>query len=252
MQNQIKKTWIISDIHGCLEEFEKLLNIISYNQNKDNIILVGDLIDRGYDSVGVVRKARELNFQSVMGNHEYKFLKNPKNKKYSRYNFNDEDIQYLKNLPTYIKLKDYIIVHAGLKPNIKLEGQNSLDLMTIRYIDENNNHLGITQVSKLCNRKFGLELSNKDEKFFDKLNDYLKTRKKDLGIKFWTDFWNGSGNIVYGHSVHSTSYPLIEETSPDVFCYGIDTGCVFGGFLTAFCIETKEIVQVKSNYRFCQ
>ena len=72
---EIKRHIFIGDIHGCLDEFNELLNKLSYDPKEDRLILLGDLIDRGPDSVGVVRKARELRLECVMGNHEHKYIK---------------------------------------------------------------------------------------------------------------------------------------------------------------------------------
>ena len=45
---------------------------------------------------------------------------------------------------------------------------------------------------------------------------------------------------------------MIEEVTSGVFCYGLDTGCCFGGKLTAFILETKEIVQVSAKKTYHQ
>src|SRR6478609_6282102 len=71
----IKRTIIICDVHGCLIDFNILLDKLNYNSKEDRVILLGDLIDRGPDSIGVLHLARQLNLECVMGNHEHKFLK---------------------------------------------------------------------------------------------------------------------------------------------------------------------------------
>lgn len=229
MENKLR-TIIISDIHGCISEFQELLKTVSYNPAQDRCILLGDLIDRGPDSVGVVRMAREMNLECVMGNHELKFLKWYKNRNsrsdvldnkdfYSH--FSDDDINYIFKLPSYIKYNNTIMVHGGVKANKSITEQSSNDLSYLRYIDSNGNFISMTKVQELG--------------------------KEAIGAYFWTEFWRGPESVVYGHHVHSYKDPLIEEVAPNIFCYGLDTGCCFGGRLTALILETKEIVQIQAK-----
>ncbi|CAB4196978.1 bis(5'-nucleosyl)-tetraphosphatase PrpE [uncultured Caudovirales phage] len=227
------RTILIGDIHGCIEEFNELLNKLSYNKNTDRLILLGDLIDRGPDSVAVVKKARELDLECVMGNHEHKFLKWNNNRgssndvydKKPHYNdFSDEDINYIFRMPTYIKLDNIIVVHAGLKPGISISSQLKDDLMYLRYTDLDRKFISLKKISKIG--------------------------KEKAGAIFWTEFWYGPESVIYGHSVHSMETPLIEEVASGVICYGLDTGCCFGGHLSALILETKEIIQVKAKQKY--
>lgn len=226
------RTIIVGDVHGCIEELEELIEVTSYDKAYDRLILLGDLVDRGPDSVAVVRKAREMGLESVMGNHEFKFLKwfRSNGKTYDTHdyysNLSDEDINYIAQMPTYIKIGDVIIVHAGMRPGIPLEKQSKDDLMYLRYIDSNQKFVSLKKISKI-----GKELAE---------------------AHFWTEFWTGPESIVYGHNVSSMDTPLIEEVRPGVTCYGLDTGCCFGGKLTALILETKEIVQVQAKQTYYQ
>ena len=65
---ETKRTIIVGDVHGCIDEFDELVNLVSYDKTRDRLILLGDLIDRGPDSVAVVKRAREMNLECVMGN----------------------------------------------------------------------------------------------------------------------------------------------------------------------------------------
>ena len=230
MANKEGRTIIIGDVHGCIDEFNELIQTLSYNKKTDRIILLGDLIDRGPDSVAVVKRARELDLECVRGNHEHKFLKwyrsqgssNDVYHKREHYTeFSDEDINYISRMDHYIKVEDTIIVHAGLRPGISLSNQSKDDLYYIRYMDAGSKFISLKKISKLG--------------------------KAATGAHFWTEFWTGPESIVYGHNVHSFDTPLIEEVAPGVMCYGLDTGCCFGGHLSALILETKEIVQVKAK-----
>jgi diadenosine tetraphosphatase ApaH/serine/threonine PP2A family protein phosphatase len=231
-------TFIIGDIHACIEEFEELLKLI--NPIKNKIILCGDLVDRGVDSLGVVRKARELNIQSVMGNHDLKILNEIPH--YNRYNLSDDDISYLRSFPNYIELEKSIILHAGLMPGISLENQSQEDLLKLRYLDKDHNRYSITKIRKMLPKITNSEYLSPAEK--NKIIDeQLKIKINELQIKPWSFFYSGEKEVFCGHNVFSLEKPMVLNS-----CYGIDTGCVFGGFLTAICLETKELIQVKSNY----
>ena len=222
---------VVGDIHGCLEEFDELIKTISYDKERDRLILLGDLFDRGPDSVGVVKRAREMELECVMGNHDHKFLKWYNAGQHSQYDayphytqFSEDDINYIFHMPPYIELKDhnFIVVHAGLRGGIPLEQQSKDDLYYIRYGDENQKFIFLKKINKLGS-------------------------KEAAGAHFWTEFWKGPQSVVYGHNVNSYQDPLIEEVALGISCYGLDTGCCFGGNLTALILETKEIVQVKAK-----
>jgi len=73
------KTYVIGDIHGRLTQLKALIESLDYDPLKDRIVLLGDLIDRGEDSPGVVNYAIELqeqspNFICLRGNHEQMLL----------------------------------------------------------------------------------------------------------------------------------------------------------------------------------
>lgn len=224
------RTIIIGDIHGCLEEFNLLLNKLNYNVLNDRVVLLGDLLDRGPDPVGVVRRARQLKLECIMGNHEHKFLKWYKtfgtnadvyDKKSYYQDFCQEDIDYIFKMPIYINLGEVFAIHGGANPGTPIEKQSKDVLLYLRYTDKDRKFLSLKKIHKLG--------------------------KDTAGAHFWTEFWKGPESIVYGHNVHSYDKPLIEEVAPGVTCYGLDTGCCFGGHLTALILETKEIVQVKAK-----
>ncbi len=230
---ETKRTIFVGDIHGCIDEFNELLIKLNYDPNSDRLILLGDLIDRGPDSVAVVRKAREMKLECVMGNHEHKYVKWFRTQgtrvdvydKRAFYNdLSDQDITYINDMPLYVELDDVVAVHAGLKPGISISSQTKDDLMYLRYTDSERKFISLKKINKLG--------------------------KEATGAKFWTEFWQGPKSVVYGHNVHSYEDPLIEEVAPGVFCYGIDTGCCFGGRLTALIWETKEIVQVQAKQAY--
>ena len=69
---------VISDIHGCLNEFLELLDLVDYQAGKDRLILLGDYVDRGPKSKEVVQKVMDLakndNVVVLRGNHDQRIV----------------------------------------------------------------------------------------------------------------------------------------------------------------------------------
>ena len=135
----MSKTFVITDIHGCCRSFDSLLGQIGFARG-DTLYLLGDYIDRGPDSRGVLEKIIALSksghtVQAVLGNHEDMLLKcidsgddedlwqwfdnggSATLKSYDIRHPRDIDplhISFLRGLPVYIKTGTHVFVHAGL------------------------------------------------------------------------------------------------------------------------------------------
>jgi serine/threonine protein phosphatase 1 len=154
--------YVIGDIHGCLAPLKRLLENLEPDLHRDRLLFVGDYIDRGPDSRGVVDyilglKARypEENIICLKGNHEAMFLDFLVGKDRPLFLFNggmstlkdywgedweklpeltlplDHD-RFYRDLRPYYATEDYIFVHGGLKPGLPLEEQVDEDLYWIR------------------------------------------------------------------------------------------------------------------------
>ncbi len=220
---------VVGDIHGCIDEFDELLKKIQYNKNQMRLVLLGDLMDRGPDPVGCVRRARELDVECIMGNHEEKHLRwhrhekkrlqtgkpNPmkpmhENEAAANAALSDQDWTWMKNLPLKLDLGfNWWAVHAGCEPRYSLENQDPRQIMRVRYVDSQ----GVAQAL------------NPD-------------KSQPEGTEYWDMQWKGPESIIYGHCVHDLVHPRWTH-STDFTCLGIDTGCCFGGHLTAAIMENK-------------
>lgn len=125
--------YVISDIHGEYDLFIKLLRKINFSSS-DEMIICGDIIDKGKDSVKLLKFIKSMpNFRCIIGNLEYSFLKyywaimhdSPDDfeavlKKLQNYFPYDEDfldwntVDWLESLPYYIEEENFICVHAGV------------------------------------------------------------------------------------------------------------------------------------------
>lgn len=126
------KTLLISDIHGCLEELNELLDLVKYTPQNYRLIVVGDLVDRGPFSASVVKKIRKMNVECAIGNHDSKAtrwlkhyentglnnhpMRKVKENDYSEYlKLSESDVNWLRSLPPKINVKDnYWAIHAEI------------------------------------------------------------------------------------------------------------------------------------------
>lgn len=224
------RTLLLGDIHGCLEELDELLKLVEFAPG-DNLILLGDLVDRGPDSVGVVRRARELNARAVLGNHEEKHLrwkkwedkvrggqaaKNPmrqfaEHKLAIQEGLSDDDFAWLANLPCTLRVgehgdgRTYVAVHGGLEPHYTFDKQGK-QVIRIRYCDVRTGSF--------------------------KGSNYIGHQPDNT--QYWSELWTGSESVFYGHAVWEK--PRFDDHG-DYVCWGLDTGCCFGGSLTAAILE---------------
>ena len=225
-------SWIVGDIHGCIDELEELLEMIP---PKDPLIFVGDYIDRGPNSFQVIERLIKEKKRSVFlkGNHEVMFLshfKSPLNTKIpaSAFLLNGgkltldsyglkESVHDIKKLPArhidfymnlvnYYESKDFLVVHAGVRADLgpDIKNQNEDDLHWIRM-------------------------------------DWLKSEHK----------WTGK-RVYFGHTPSLYIYGIKDQTKP-IFgekSLGIDTGCVYGGYLSAINSKTDKLIQVKAKTNY--
>lgn len=237
-----KRTIVVGDIHGCLDEFRALVERVGYRQGEDRLICAGDLVDRGPDSAGVVRYAMSIGAEAIQGNHDAKLLrrrghilKSTVNPRYRNPMFpdadqeqtisqlSDIDIAWLSELPYYIELPEYntLVVHAGLTPG-KSVGEQSKEILTmVRYIDP-----GDHKMLPLVSPGF----------------------RQPPGSVFWAELWDGKQDVIFGHTVVGRDWIQGWKSVGGAVCFGIDTGCVFGGRLTAMIFdgEDRTVVQIQA------
>jgi predicted phosphodiesterase len=233
---QIKKRLvIIGDVHGCLDELKRLLEKVDYHPETTSVILVGDMMVKGPESIGVIRYVREHKFFAVRGNHEDNALiayldRNSKHGKKKEFQFvydmSKDDIDFIRELPITITVPELslTVVHAGVHPlKTGLHQQEFSDLIRIRSVDENGK----------------------------------STKEGPKGgepLRLWGSLYKGPPYIVFGHDAK-------RKLQVHPWARGLDTGCVYGGALSALVInETKdshvwidkaEVVSVQSAKIYC-
>jgi len=204
-----KRTIIIGDVHGCLDELNMLIDQINYNQSQDELFFTGDIINRGPDSKSVWLRVKELGGQSVLGNHEY-FLKQNILAGNSEY-LNQFELEFdyiyseffqdVLSWPLMIETDQFILVHAGIQPGHPISSQHPHVLTTIRTFNKET-----------------LEINQPDD-------------------PPWFEAYHDSKLLVFGHWAQ-----LEGVTRTNVI--GLDTGCVYGKKLSALVLPERQIVSV--------
>jgi len=239
---------IIGDIHGCIDEFKELLEKLEL-KTTDNIFFIGDLIDRGPDSAGVVKKCRDLSLsykvKLILGNHEEKFLRylqhieNKTGLEKQMKGTDDfapliagvgqQEIDFLKSAYYTISLKEEktTLLHGGISTKVKFPFPE-----TYSYLEHSPKKLkGIDLITKV--------------RYLNPEGKFVSLNEETEADRYWAEVYDGSfGHIYFGHQ------PFMQET-PKEFDYatGLDTGCVFGGWLSAVVIENgkRNFVSVKAK-----
>ncbi|KAH8661094.1 Metallo-dependent phosphatase-like protein [Ilyonectria robusta] len=158
-ENQ-RRMIVIGDVHGMIDPLNTLLKETGFDSTKDHIVSVGDMVNKGPDSAGVVKRLMDLNASAVRGNHEDRVLL-----AWAGYNtmegvaadlatkdtevpggessdlktarsLSSEQLDWLKSLPVILTVDplNLYIVHAGLVPGIELERQVPWAVMNMRTL----------------------------------------------------------------------------------------------------------------------
>lgn len=227
---------VVGDVHGMKESLQELLEKVEFKEKHDHLILAGDIISKGPDSLGVVDLAMKLGATVVRGNHEDRVILahvdmeaeddradpeqdtleedrfshgNDKDRKLAR-KLGEKRIKWLKECPVILRvgplgdMGEVVVVHAGLAPGVKLEKQDPFMVMNMRTIND------------------GVPSDERDGRGWMKAwNKYQKSLPK-----------HKRSTVIYGHD--SKRGLQIEKYS-----MGIDTGCLRGGKLSAIVIEGR-------------
>jgi hypothetical protein len=232
------RTLVVGDVHGCLAELEDLLRAAGFAPGEDRLVFLGDLLDRGPDPIGVLRRVRDLRAECLLGNHEEKHLRyaahearrrvdprhrNPVHldprRSVEHARLTRQDLAWIAGLPRVLSLGGgWVAVHGGLVPRHPLAAQPPDSLVRLRYVDPAGNPV-----------------------------HRVRGDAGEPGVRRWPEAWRGPESVVYGH--HAREEVVVDEPAPGVRCVGIDTGCVYGGKLTALVLPGAECVQVPSRTR---
>lgn len=229
----MKRHVLIGDVQGCREELEQLLEKLHYDPAADLLVLLGDLVNRGPDSAGVLRLARTLDAQCVLGNHDVRLLRVAHGLLTKREVDNTQDvleapdreelITWLRSQPLVRELGSVLCVHAGFHP----QWSDPVAVLS-----------GLDPLIESPELSFAITVRSCDAAG--------NRPRPDPGLvkppyRAWYEYWQEKPGeertVAFGHWAVQG---LVWE--PRV--RGLDTGCVWGGKLTAWIVEDDRLVQV--------
>ena len=259
------RIFAIGDIQGCYTSLMRLLEKINFDENSDTLWLCGDLINRGPDSLKVLRFVKQLGKSAltVLGNHDIHFLAvalgithvRPKDTFDELLDAADKDefIEWLRKQPLlhHDEQLKYAIVHAGIYPTWSWEEATSLakEAENVLAGDQYQTFLQLLYGNKPS--RWDPELSGHERirfivnaftrmRFCDKDAQLELTHKGEPGTQAqhlmpWfehPDLDTGGNDILFGH------WSTLDRCSrKDI--HALDTGCIWGGSLSAFELTSR-------------
>lgn len=261
-------TYAIGDVQGCFHAFEQLLNKIGFKPKHDKIWLVGDMVNRGAGSLEMLRWcfAHQNISQVVLGNHDlhalvvaHGIVKAHKHDTLTALlDAPDatELLDWLRRQPLMVQKGSYAMVHAGLLPQwtIKqalsyaneveqaLQSEGYIDFLKVMYGNTPNhwddNLTGFDRLRVITNAMTRLRVCNQA----GEMDFAFKGELHNIPPNYWPWFdvpnrQNLDHHIVFGHW---SALGLQHRNN----VHALDTGCLWGGQLTAMALDTKSITQV--------
>ena len=249
--------YFVGDLQGCREPLERLLDQVKFKPSSDRLYLVGDLVNRGPDSLGTLRLVKSLGSSvcAVLGNHDLNTLAvaeglretKPRDTIAALLDAEDADelLTWLRHLPLLIETDEVVMVHAGIYPRWKLKRARRLAAEVERCLKGENYRELLRQMYGMLPNQWSKDLDGWDRLRFI-INCFTRMRyvgqnatldfemvgapgSQPDGFVPWYEYEDRKPlkkTVVFGH--WST---LGARQEPGVL--SLDSGCVWGQRLTA-------------------
>jgi len=257
-------TYVVGDIQGCLAPLLALLENLDFDPSKDKLISVGDLVNRGPQSLQTLRFCMDLGnaFQMVLGNHDLHLLavaegvRKPNRKDTLQDILEAPDaaeiLAWLRRHPLLLEIQGYHIVHAGIPHIWTIDKAHQLAAEVSAVIQSEQHSLYFNHMygnspetwsddlqgperwrvitnyltrMRFCTQQGQLELSTKDRlQMPQPFNPWFSYQRKE----------QTPINIVFGH------WAALQGKNCGNNLFALDTGYVWGGSLRIMELETKK------------
>ncbi|MEM6581840.1 MAG: symmetrical bis(5'-nucleosyl)-tetraphosphatase [Pseudomonadota bacterium] len=257
-------TYVVGDIQGCLKPLKRLLKKVSFNADKDMLWSVGDIVNRGPHCLKTLRflHAMRDNLVMVLGNHDLHLLavaagvKDPGRSdtfnKILKASDRDTLLTWLLHRPLIHHERDHTLVHAGIPPQWSvsqainrarevervLQSSDCIAFFKSMYGNDpllwSDDLKGMARLRVITNYLTRMRFCTRD----GVLDLVSKGPRPDLSsrkVSAWFSHSNrktANDKIVFGH------WASLEGKTDNSNAIGLDTGCVWGGALTLYHLET--------------
>lgn len=213
-KNTVGMDYFVGDIHGCYEQLMEALEKIKFNPDVDRLISVGDLVNRGPDSVKCLNLLKETWFHAVFGNHEDMMIKSFRHE-WSTYNYVQNGGKWFFHLP--YEEQEQLVLLADAKMTLVIEVETDIGIIGVIHANAPDDWQKYHRL-------------NNDEDFFDDnlVEDTIWGRRRIYGGQ--DGRVNGIDYVIVGHT------PVEDVTVLDNIVY-IDTGAVYDGSLTILSVN---------------
>jgi len=235
--------WLVGDVHGCARELDRLIATVRFDPEQDELWCLGDLVNTGPDSLAVLRLWRDVRGRGVLGNHDVYALRAFAGTRKRRKDTLDrlfaaqdavELLDRLRQLPILVSLpgdervRDVWIVHAGLHPAW-------LDLAAVAGRVNPGPHDEAWLTSEDVAFATRVRFCKPDGERNDEAGP---PESREESFRPWDEHWKGREFVVHGHWGRRGFYRNHRTM-------GLDSGCVYGNELTAWCQEEDRLVRIK-------
>ena len=210
-EKEIPRTIFIWDVHGCFDELLELLTEKIQPTEDDRIIFLGDIINKWPKSAEVVKFIFENKYEVVSGNHEQSYRKHV------------DEYSYYKAFREFLSKEEHEWL-IGLP--IFIEEEHFIAV-----------HAGLAP---------GKAIHTTERKILTKIRtwDGIGEDTQSLHNPPWYTFYNEKKPVFYGHW-------WAKRLNIQKNTFGLDGGCVYGGSLCAYALETGELFQVPAKQVYC-
>lgn len=232
--------YVVSDIHGCYEEYMELMQKIKLSE-KDHLYILGDVLDRGREPMKVLLDImKRQNITYIVGNHDYLFLYFIRKMGLDLSKMEDMSGEDISDFHAYLEDGGLATIEVFMKLTLEekqavcdfLEDANVYDEVVVedkRYILV---HAGISNF--------------KEEVSLDKYDvlDFICDR-----INYTRRYYQDRNTYVI--TGHTPTMCINEDSASKVYIrnghIAIDCGCVYGGKLAAYCIDSGKTIYVDAK-----
>ena len=253
--------YLIGDVQGCNEALERLLTHIAFSPSRDTLYMLGDLVNRGPDNAGVLRRLMALgsSAQCLLGNHDLHLLAVSRGVRKANQQDTTQDIltapdskallHWLRHQHMAIQVGDVLMVHAGVLPQwsaqqtLALAGEVETVLRSDHWVQFmpqmygglpnvwRDDLAGADRLRVIVNALTRL-------RFCDALGamDFSVKESADKAPSHLMPWFDVPGRLTAQVRVAFGHWSTLHKSDrPDVVC--LDDGCVWGGCLSAVKLE---------------
>jgi len=264
--------YLIGDLQGCHEPFQRLLDTIGFSPSRDTLVVLGDLVNRGPGSLALLRQLRALGgaAECLLGNHDLHLLAVAHGVRLAHRNDTLDDILYapdrdalldwVRHRPLALQRQGWLLVHAGVLPAWTVE-------QTLALADEVSRLLRSPEGPQWLQQMYGNQPDHWRDDWpdadrwrvvvnaltrlrfcsADGVMEFATKDSSDAAPPGFMPWFEVPGRRTAGTPVafgHWSTLGLIQR--PDLLA--LDTGCVWGGCLSAACLDgmgqVRDIIQI--------